>query len=317
MSALGITGGVVQPVLLLAGSPLLVGALGSVRARLEGRVGPGIFQPYRDLRKLLGKEPVDPGGTSEVFRLAPLVLLASTVVIAVVAPFVTTEPAIGPAADVFAIVALLVLGAIAPVLGGLDSGTALGALGAGRRLAILALAEPTLLVAILALAARAGSTNLGAIVSATLDDPLRVVSPGSLLAAVALLVAILAEAGRRPVADPDGLAEPAMVHAAAVQDYAGPDLATVRLASAMRLAVLLGLLANLFLPWGIATPGPGWPSALLIGVGAFVVKIAVLGMLVAAAEVFVARLRLVRVPELLAGSFVLALLAVSASYFLA
>lgn len=315
MSALGIIGGVTQPVLIIAGSPLLVGVLGSVRARLEGRVGPGIVQPYRDLRKLLRKEPVDPGGTGEVFRLAPLLLLATTVVVAVVAPFVTTEPAIGPAADLFAVVALLVLGALALVLGGLDAGTALGALGAGRRLTILALAEPTLLVAILALATRAGSTNLGAIVSATLDDPLRVVSPGSLLAAAALVVAILAETGRRPVDDPATLAEPTMVHDAALHDYAGPDLAVVRLASAMRLAVLLGLLGNLFLPWGIADSAGALD--VLVGVVALVVKVAVLGVLVAVAEVFVARLRVVRVPELVAGSFVLALLAVSASFFLA
>jgi formate hydrogenlyase subunit 4 len=315
MSALGIIGGVTQPVLIVAGSPLLVGMLGSVRARLEGRIGPGIWQPYRDLRKLLRKEPVDPGGTGEVFRLAPLMLLATTLVVAVVAPFVTAEPAIGPAADLFAVVALLVLGALALVLGGLDAGTALGGLGAGRRLTVLALAEPTLLVAILALATRAGSTNLGAIVSATLDDPLRVVSPGSLLAAAALVVAIVAETGRRPVDDPATLAEPTMVHDAAVHDYAGPDLAVVRLASAMRLAVLLGLLGNLFLPWGIADSAGA--VEVLVGVAAFVVKVVVLGVLVAVAEVFVARLRVVRVPELVAGSFVLALLAVSASFFLA
>jgi formate hydrogenlyase subunit 4 len=117
------------------------------------------------------------------------------------------------------------------------------------------------------------------------------------------------------VADPTTLEESTMVHGATVLDYAGPDLAIVRLASAMRLAVLLGLLANLFAPWGIATTlGAG---AVLVGVVALVAKVAVLGVLVAVAEVFVARLRLVRVPELLAGSFVLALLALSASYFLA
>ncbi|MGH3758010.1 respiratory chain complex I subunit 1 family protein [Actinophytocola sp.] len=319
MSALGVIAGITQPVLIVAGSPLLVGVLGKVRARLEGRVGAGIWQPYRDLRKLFGKEPVDPGGTSEVFRTAPLLLLATTVVVAVVAPFVAAESAVGAAADLFAVVALLALGAVALVLGGLDTGTGFGGLGAGRRLTILALAEPTLLVAVLALATRAGSTNLGEIVSATLDDPMRVISPGSLLAAAALVVAIVAETGRRPVDDPATGEEATMIHGATELDYAGPDLALVRLASAMRLTVLLGLLANLFVPWGIATSDAGGADAgtVLVGVAALVVKVGVLGVLVAVAEVFVARLRLVRVPELLAGSFVLALLAVSASFFLA
>jgi hypothetical protein len=45
--------------------------------------------------------------------------------------------------------------------------------------------------------------------------------------------------------------------------------------------------------------------------------VAVLAAGLGAAEVFIAKLRLFRVPELLAGSFMLAVLAVASSYFLA
>jgi len=55
-------------------------------------------------------------------------------------------------------------------------------------------------------------------------------------------------------------------------------------------------------------------AGLLLGVVAFAGKLVVLGGLLGAAEVFLAKLRLFRVPELLAGSFVLAFLAVTASY---
>lgn len=315
MSVLGVVGGVVQPVLIVAGSPLLVGVMRQVRAKLEGRAGAGIGQPWRDLRKLFRKEPVTPRGTSEVFRAAPLVLVATTVVVAVVAPFVTTDPAIEPVADLFAVVALLALGAVALALAGLDTGTAFGGMGASREMTILALVEPTLLVAIFALSVRVGSTNLGAIVSSTLHDPARVLSPASLLAAVALIVVIVAETGRLPVDNPATHLELTMVHEAMVLEYAGPDLALVELASAMRLSVLLGLLANLFLPWGIATTAT--PLALLVGTLALVLKIGLLGVVLAAGEVFLAKLRLFRVPELLAGSFLLALLAVVSSFFLA
>jgi formate hydrogenlyase subunit 4 len=315
VSALGLVGGVVQPVLIIAGSPLLVGVMRQVRARLEGRAGAGIWQPWRDLRKLFRKEPVSPRGTSEVFRVAPLVLVATSVVVAVVAPFVTTEPAIGPAADLFAVVALLALGAVALALAGIDTGTAFGGMGASREMTILALVEPTLLVAIFALSARVGSTNLGAVVSATLHDPARVISPAGLLAAVALVIVIIAETGRLPVDNPSTHLELTMVHEAMVLEYAGPDLALVELASAMRLAIFLSLLANLFVPWGIATAAT--PLALGIGVLALAVKVGVLGTLLAAGEVFLAKLRLFRVPELLAGSFLLSLLAVTASFFLA
>jgi formate hydrogenlyase subunit 4 len=76
----------------------------------------------------------------------------------------------------------------------------------------------------------------------------------------------------------------------------------------MRLAVLFALLADLFIPWGIATT-PG-PSHLALALVSIVGKVAVLGAGLAAFEVTVAKLRLFRVPELLAGAFVLAILAV-------
>ena len=105
-----------------------------------------------------------------------------------------------------------------------------------------------------------------------------------------------------------------MIHEAMVLEYAGADLALVELASAMRLTVLLGLLASLFVPWGIAGAGL---AALPLAVAALLAKVAVLGAGLAAVEVFLAKLRLFRVPELLAGSFVLALLAVATSFVLA
>jgi formate hydrogenlyase subunit 4 len=81
----------------------------------------------------------------------------------------------------------------------------------------------------------------------------------------------------------------------------------------MRLTVLLALLSNLFVPWGIA----GDSLAMLpVGVAAIAAKVAVAGAALAAAEVFMAKLRMFRVPELLAGSFVLALFAVASSFFL-
>jgi formate hydrogenlyase subunit 4 len=82
----------------------------------------------------------------------------------------------------------------------------------------------------------------------------------------------------------------------------------------MRLTVLLALLGNLFIPWGIAGSDPSAPD-IVIGIVAISAKVGVLAILLAGAEVFLAKLRLFRVPELLAGSFLLALLAVTAANF--
>ena len=306
---------VVQVLLVVSGAPLLVGVLRQVRARLEGRAGAGVGQPWRDLRKLLRKQAVTPRGSTEVFRIAPLVLVASTLVVAAASPFLATGSALDPIADLFAVVALLTLGAVVLALAGLDTGTAFGGMGASREMTITALVEPTLLLAAFALSVRVGSTNLSAIVTATAHDPARVLSPVSLLAAVALAVAVVAEAGRLPVDNPSTHLELTMVHEAMVLEYAGPDLALVEWASAMRLTVFLGLLATLFAPFGIATGGG--PAALAVAVAAFAGKVLLLGVALAAGEVFLAKVRLFRVPELLAGSFLLGLLAVAASFFLA
>ncbi|GIH21461.1 respiratory chain complex I subunit 1 family protein [Rugosimonospora africana] len=303
-----------QVLLVMAGAPVLVGLMRQVRARLEGRAGAGIAQPWRDLRKLLRRQPTTPTGTGWAFRLAPLLLIGTSLVLAAVVPLLTTASPLDPVADLFAVVGILALGTVTLALAALDTGTAFGGMGASREMTILALVEPTILVAVFSLSARVGSTNLAAIVTATLHDPLRVASPASLLAAAALLVVVVAETGRLPVDNPATHLELTMIHEAMILEYAGTDLALIEWASAMRLTVLLGLLASLFLPWGIAgTSLTALPLALL----AFVVKVTLLAVGLGTVEVFIAKLRLFRVPELLAGSFVLALLAVASSFFLA
>ena len=115
-----------------------------------------------------------------------------------------------------------------------------------------------------------------------------------------------------PVDNPSTHLELTMIHEAMVLESSGRDLAWLELGSWLRLAALLGLVGSLLAPWGIATQVTG--GALLVGILALAAKLVLLGSALAAGEVFLAKLRLFRVPELLAGSFVLAFLAVTASY---
>ncbi|QTE31395.1 NADH-quinone oxidoreductase subunit H [Pengzhenrongella sicca] len=287
-----------------------------IRARLEGRAGAGVGQPWRDLRKLFRKQQVTPRGTTVVFALAPAIAAGSTLLIAAIIPLVALGSPLDGAADLFGVVGLLFLGTVALTLAALDTGTAFGGMGSSREITIAALVEPTILLAVFALSVPAHSANLAAIVTATAGDPGQVLTVSSVMAFVALVIVIIAETGRLPVDNPSTHLELTMIHEAMILEYAGPKLALVEWASGMRLTVLLGLLANLFLPWGIA---PADPTVLevLVGLLAIALKVAVLAAVLAAGEVFIAKLRLFRVPELLAGSFLLALLAVTASYFLA
>ncbi|CAL2073292.1 MULTISPECIES: respiratory chain complex I subunit 1 family protein [Streptomyces] len=313
-NALGYAAVVGQVVAVVAGAPLLTGWMRLVRARLEGRAGAGVLQPWRDARKLLRKEPVTPVGTGPAFRVAPALLVATTAVAAALVPLLSTATPVSGHADLIVVVALFALGTLALALAGLDTGTAFGGMGASREMTVAALVEPTILLSVFALSIPAGTTNIPAIVADALGQPARFASPAGLLAVAALAVAVLAETGRIPVDNPSTHLELTMIHEAMVLEYAGPDLALVELGAQMRLALLLGLLSSLFVPWGIAT-GASW-AALAAAPVLCAVKVTVLGALLAAAEVCWAKVRLFRVPELLAGSFLLALLSVSASYFL-
>lgn len=314
MNVMSYAAGAAQIGTVTIGAPLVIGLMRQVRARWEGRAGGGILQPWRDLRKQLGKQQITPQGTTLLFASAPAVLAGTTLLIAAIAPLVATGSPLDSSADLFAVVGLLFLGTVALTLAGIDTGTSFGGMGASREITIAALVEPTILLAVFALSIQAGSANLGALVANTLAHPGHVASLTGVLAFVALVIVIIAETGRLPVDNPATHLELTMVHEAMVLEYAGPRLALVEWASAMRLTVLLALLANLFLPWGIAGRQPS-AADVVVGVAAVAVKVGVLAVLLASAEVFIAKLRLFRVPELLAGSFLLALLAVTAANF--
>jgi formate hydrogenlyase subunit 4 len=299
-----------QAVLLAVVAPFVLGITRAVRARLEGRGGGRLGQPWRDLRKQLRKPPTSPADASLVFAAAPPVLMATSLLVAGAAPLVATTSVAG-GADLIVVVGLLLLGTVALALAGLDTGTAFGGMGASREMTIAALAEPTLLLAVFALSVRVGSTDLATIVAAGVASPAHVFTPASALAAAALAIVTLAESGRIPVDNPSTHLELTMVHEAMVLEYSGRDLALVEWASSLRLTILLGLLVNLFLPWGVATVLT--PAALVVGAAAFVGKVAALSVVLGVGEVFAAKLRLFRVPELLAGSFALGLLAVFAA----
>ena len=304
----GVAATLVQVVLLGLGGPLLVGVMAKVKARAEGRVGAPVVQPLRDLRKLLTKERLHARHASVVLPLAPMVILASTVVAVAISPLVSTHPLLGSSADILVIVYLLLTGSAAAALAGLDAGTAFGGMGSSRAMTIGALAEPALLVAVIALSIQSGTSNLPSIMSSTLTHPDWVFGPSRLLALGALLIVVIAETGRIPVDNPATHLELTMVHEAMILEYAGPELALFSLGEAMRLGLLFSLVANLFLPWGIMTDHT--LLSLLLGTVALVAKTLLVALGVALIEVRSAKLRLFRLPELLAGGFVLSVLAV-------
>ena len=290
-----------QVVIVAGGAPLLVGALRTMKARLCGRRGPRVLQPYADLAKLLRKHAVVSTTTSWIFRVTPYVLMATMLVASLIVPVLLARPVL----DFAGLVLLMYLFVLGICLQN-GQGTVLDP--------VAALAEPTIMVAILALALRAETTNLGAIVERFARDPLLAANPGHLLAFAALFIVMIAETGRLPVDNPATHLELTMIHEALVLEFSGHYLALVEWAAAMKLFLFLALLANLFFPWGMPTSAA--PLGLLLGLVVLVVKLTVLASGLALVETAVAKLRLFRVPELLAGSFALAVFSVLSVFLL-
>ncbi|MDE2484178.1 MAG: NADH-quinone oxidoreductase subunit H [candidate division NC10 bacterium] len=303
----------IQLLMVGLGAPLLVGLVRRVKARLQGRRGAGVLQPYADLRKLLAKEAVVSETTSWIFRFTPYLLAATMLLSALLVPLLTTHTPLGFLGNIIVLMYLFLLGTFFLALAGLDAGSAFGGMGSSREMAVAALAEPTVMIAIFAIALRAGNTGLDEIVRRGASDSLLLLTPGHLLAFMAFFIVALAETGRLPVDNPATHLELTMIHEAMVLEYSGRHLMLIEWAAGMKLLIFLALLSNLFLPWGVALTVT--PFALAVAFVALIVKVGALAVGVAALETAVAKLRLFRLPALLSGSFALALLAVISFLF--
>jgi formate hydrogenlyase subunit 4 len=303
---------IAQTLLALVLAPGLGGFIRWMKARLQGRRGAPIWQPYAELRKLFAKERVISHTASWLFHAAPFIVFSTAVAVASLVPLVFVPTGFDRVGDLFAVVYLLLLGTFFLALAALDTGSPFGGMGASRAMTVVALTEPTVALSIFALALTAQSTNLGEIIRQTIAEPVRALGPGHILAFAALFIVTLAETGRLPVDNPATHLELTMIHEAMVLEYSGPYLALLEWAAALKLLIFFVLAANLFLPWGVAFTAS--PAALFVAFSLLVLKVGALAVAVAVLETRVAKLRLFRVPELLSASFVMSLLAVVSTF---
>ncbi|HWL83494.1 MAG TPA: NADH-quinone oxidoreductase subunit H [Roseomonas sp.] len=292
--------------LMLALAPVLVGVVRWLKARLMGRQGANPLQPWRDLRKLLRKQPLLAENASVVSLAAPYAALGATAAAAALVPGFAHGMLLAPMADLILIAGLLALARFALALAAMDVGTAFGDLGAAREMSFAAFAEPAFVLAVLAFAILAGTTNLDA-VGTLLQDGMVGLRVTLGLALLALLAVALAENGRLPVDNPATHLELTMVHEAMLLEASGRQLALWEMQGALRLILWLSLLAALFFPFGTA-PAEAGPLAWLLGLLAWVIKLGALAVALAVFESLIAKMRVFRVPEFLGAALLLALL---------
>lgn len=292
--------------LVLAAAPLVVGGIRWLKARMQGRIGASPLQPWWDFLKLLRKRPVLAENASWISRAAPYAGAAVALAALALVPSLARGMALAPMGDLVLIAGLLAFGRVALALAGMDVGTAFGGLGAAREMSFAALAEPALLLVALVLAMLAGSTGLETIGALFQEGSLGLrVSLG--LALVALLAVAVAENARIPVDNPATHLELTMVHEAMLLEASGRHLALWEAASALRLTLWLALLVAIFFPFGTAPAGLA-PLGWVVGALAWIGKMAVLCLALAAFESAIAKMRVFRVPEFLGAALLLGLL---------
>jgi len=240
-----------QMALVLIVAPLVLGVTRKVKARLLRRIGPDVFQPYRDLWKLMHKEAVLAHNASWLYRVAPYLMFALTWVAAALVPTYATNLLFSWSADLIAIVALMASARFALALAGMDVGTAFGGIGSSREMMIATLAEPAMMLIVLTLAIAAGTTRLAGVADFFIAEPLAV-RVSLALSLVALIIVALAENTRIPVDNPVTHLELTMVHEAMILEYSGRHLALIEAASYLKLVLYLFLAALII---SVSTPG--------------------------------------------------------------
>jgi formate hydrogenlyase subunit 4 len=296
--------GALQGLLLILMAPGLVGLLRKLKTRLQLRQGAGIFQPYRDLLKLIRRPAVRSETTSWIFALTPYILFVTYSLLAFQVPvFHCTTLLSG---DLIVILYILGLARFALSLAGLDSGALLSGLGSSREMFLHFLTEIGLMLIIAALIIRWNTINLAAIIaqhSGMLASGIYGSSdtfpfnPELLLLFLSMALLILFESERIPIDNPTTHLELTMAHKAVLLEYAGRDLAIIEWAEMIKLTFLLTLLINLFGPFpplATLTHGIDWSASIWAWLG-YVLKILGVIILMAIWEVSRPKLRLLAV----------------------
>jgi formate hydrogenlyase subunit 4 len=301
----------VQTGLLVLLGPLVTGFIQKLKARLQCRQGASLWQPYRDLAKLLRKGTVQSDSASSFFTAIPVLVLAATVTAATLLPvlWAPTGSRLPRFGDAILLVALLALARFLCAIGALDAGGAFGGMGASREMTVGLLVEPALMMAIFSVAVAGGTTDLGDL--AARRGTLEALSwrAPDLLALVAMLMLALAETGRIPVDNPDTHLELTMLHEGMLLEHSGPGLACIVLATHSKQLVILTLVSTLFFPLGLAR-GPT-PLETLLALAAFLIKVVALATFLGLVESSYAKLRFFRVPQFLGLGLVCAFLALA------
>ena len=292
------TNSIIHIFLALFMPPLLLGVIGKTKAAFAGRVGAPFLQPYFDILRLLQKGSVFSTTTTWVFRAGPIVALATTLAAALLVPFGAHPSPVSFNGDMILYAYLFALGRFFTMAAALDTGSSFEGMGSAREATYSCLAEPTLFFALITLSRLSGSYSLSGMLGGVSYSVWLNSGAALLLLVGGMFIVLLSENCRIPFDDPNTHLELTMIHEVMVLDHSGPAFAIIQYAAALKLYVLGAFFVRLALP--IASGNS------LIDWGIFMLSMLFLAAVIGIVESVMARLRLVRVPQLLVAATILA-----------
>ncbi len=225
--------------LLLA--PLYEGVLRKFKAAIHSRIGPPIIQPYLDPLKLLGKEDLRAVGGA-AYELLPALALGTVLLLAALVPMGAAPP-LGFAGDIIAVLYVAAMSTVLLMATAYASGSPYAAVGGSREMMLLLSVEPVIAVTLVVGAVKAGTLSTGGILSWNASHG---PSISMLLAAVAMFLALQAQAGKLPFDIPEADQE---IMGGPLIEQSGPRLALFRWTLWAKQLVFALLLVEVFFPW--------------------------------------------------------------------
>ena len=284
---------------VLGGAPLLSGIVNKFKARLAGRFGASVLQPYFDLVKLARKESVYSRSSGFITRLAPSLVWSTTALALLLLPVGPFFAAISFDGDFILLPYLLGLGRFLQILAALDVASSFEGMGASREARFAVFAEPIFFFTFGSMALVTGRFSLQSIVSGIAwDKPLFPIF--MIVSSISIFFLMITECSRMPVDDPNTHLELTMIHEVMILDASGFDLMLYQHAASLKLLLYAFLISSLLNPFGRLNP--------VAGVTLFAGVLVVLAACLAAIETLMARFRLVLVPQFLLYATVIGVL---------
>ena len=284
--------------MVLAFAPLLLGVINKTKALVAGRTGPPASQVYYDLVKLFGKGFVVSRTTTWVFLAGPVLSVVAPVVAVLLLPLAGRPAWLSFPGDMLLFVAVFALARFFTATAAMDTGSPFEGMGAAREVTFSALAEPALLFGMLALTRLSGSLSLTGMLDIRTAGAWQRASASVVLILASWFIVLLAENARVPFDDPNTHLELTMIHEVMVLDHAGPAFGFILYGVALKLTVFAALLVTLLIP----SRSGSHALAFVLFAGGLIGVSVVVGLV----ESSMARLRLVRVPQLLVTATLLA-----------